>query len=538
MERPNKNEKIYGYVMGYVCGDNDRNGSLHLACSTDGKHFTALNSGEGILYAKSDTDDGNKTLSTGNRFAGIALCRDENGCFEVIAPCGRDETVLYVYSSGDLITFSDERLVGSHDEGYEAYREKYDTACSMAATWVNRYGTVSGMTASGMSSGDGGILPEGAKGISIIGVTRDEYDAVISRFAPEDGACRNMEEQLYNTARDNEYDNPFIMQRADPHIFYDEDSGYYYFTASYPAYNDIDHGYDRIILRRAESVEGLADSAGGIDKELTIWMAPKKGLMAKHVWAPEIHRIKGRWYVFFAAGSSDNVWAIRPYVLVCQNNGEPYSAGSWRRNDGTYEIHAATSRDSAYFKNMSLDMTYFENAGKHYVIWADIIGQSALYMQQIDPDNPWIGISDKVIMLTTPEYGWERENERVNEGPGILKHDGKIFCTFSASGTGPEYCVGLLYADGDSDLMDAASWTKLGYPVLTSADVPGEYGPGHNSFTADADGNPLIVYHARPEECYNRQCEWAEAYSLYDPCRHARVRNVRWTEDGMPFFRS
>ena len=147
MERPNKNEKIYGYVMGYVCGDNDRNGSLHLACSTDGKHFTALNSGEGILYAKSDTDDGNKTLSTGNRFAGIALCRDENGCFEVIAPCGRDETVLYVYSSGDLITFSDERLVGSHDEGYEAYRKKYDTACSMTATWVHRYGTVSGMTA-------------------------------------------------------------------------------------------------------------------------------------------------------------------------------------------------------------------------------------------------------------------------------------------------------------------------------------------------------------------------------------------------------
>ena len=112
-----------------------------------------------------------------------------------------------------------------------------------------------------------------------------------------------------------------------------------------------------------------------------------------------------------------------------------------------------------------------------YVIWADIIGQSALYMQEIDPERPWAG-TGKVIRLTTPEYGWERDSERVNEGPAILKHDGRIFCTFSASGTGPEYCIGLLYADEDSDLMDPDSWTKLSYPILTSEDVPGEYGHG------------------------------------------------------------
>ena len=182
-------------------------------------------------------------------------------------------------------------------------------------------------------------------------------------------------------------------------------------------------------------------------------------------------------------------------------------------------------------------MTYFENNGKHYAIWADIIGQSALYMQEIDPDKPWEGISDKVIMLTTPEYGWERENERVNEGPTILKHAGKIFCAFSASGTGPEYCIGMLYADENSELMDAASWTKLGYPLLTSADVKGEYGPGHNSFTVDVCGNPVFVYHARSEECYKKQCKWATAHSLYDPCRHARVKNVHWTKDGLPILK-
>ena len=256
--------------------------------------------------------------------------------------------------------------------------------------------------------------------------------------------------------------------------------------------------------------------------------------MARHVWAPEIHKIKGKWYVFFAAGDSGNIWNIRPYVLVCQGD-DPYDASSWVQADGTAEIHAATSEESAYFKHMSLDMTYFEHNGKHYVIWADIIGQSALYMQEINPDKPWEG-KGKVIMLTTPEYGWERNVERVNEGPTILKHDGKIFIAFSAAGTGPEYCIGLLTADENADLMDPDSWTKTAYPVLTSADVPGEYGPGHNSFTVDENGNAVFVYHARSEECYKNQCQWSSASSLYDPCRHARVKRVHWAADGTPIL--
>ena len=180
-------------------------------------------------------------------------------------------------------------------------------------------------------------------------------------------------------------------------------------------------------------------------------------------------------------------------------------------------------------------MTYFEHNGKHYVIWADIIGQSALYMQEINPGKPWEG-QGKVIMLTTPEYGWERNVERVNEGPTILKHDGKIFLAFSAAGTGPEYCIGLLTADEDADLMNPESWTKTAYPVLTSADVPGEYGPGHNSFTVDENGNAVFVYHARSEECYKNQCQWSSASSLYDPCRHARVKRVHWAADGTPIL--
>ena len=586
-------EEAYGYIMGYVTGDNDRTGSLHLAYSQDGKNFTALNGNSGILYAKNDTNDGTRNLSTGVRYTGTYLFRKSDGTFGLVAPQGKNKKSVYLYESEDLLTFTGEKLLSTNGSANISEAEcSYDTLIgAYRVNWTdgtNEYSNISSDLTNldaaqeydyEPSSYEVERIPEGAKNYNVIPVTKAEYEKLLARFATVSNTGIEMAEAItvgtaaevkdklpktltasysdgsqselnvtWDTNKDlseagtyvlngtiTPYSNPLIEQRADPQIKYDESEKCYYFTASYPAFNSVNNGYDRIVLRKADSIQELSDDNGGVEKEITIWSAPSSGQMAKHVWAPELQQINGKWYVFFAAGNSDNIWAIRPYVLVCQGD-DPYNADNWKKADGTYEIHAATSEDSAYFKNMSLDMTYFEHNGNHYVIWADIIGQSALYMQQIDPDQPWTG-TGKVIQLTTPEFGWERDTERVNEGPTILKHDGKIFCAFSASGTGPEYCIGMLYADADEDLMDPASWTKMNYPLLTSADVPGEYGPGHNSFTVDAGGNPVFVYHARSEECYNNQCQWANSNSLYDPCRHARVKNVHWTEDGLPILK-
>jgi GH43 family beta-xylosidase len=167
-------------------------------------------------------------------------------------------------------------------------------------------------------------------------------------------------------------------------------------------------------------------------------------------------------------------------------------------------------------------MTYFENGGKHYVIWAEIKGDSSLFMAEINPAEPWKLIS-KPILLTKPEYSWELVNHRVNEGAAVLKTGGKVYVFFSASGTGSEYCVGKLTAQADADLMDPASWIKTKSPVLTSADVEGESGPGHNSFVTDENGNLLIVYHARPSSHDNKQCGTYASDPLYDPCRHTHI---------------
>ena len=139
-------------------------------------------------------------------------------------------------------------------------------------------------------------------------------------------------------------------------------------------------------------------------------------------------------------------------------------------------------------------------------------------------------------MLSTPEYDWEKVGFKVNEGASVIKHGNRIFVIFSASATGPEYCLGMLYADINADLMDLSSWTKLDKPLLTSDDLTGEYGPGHNSFTKDAEGNDIFVYHSRDQVCFEGKCNWAGGDPLYDPCRSARVRKVIWTKDGFPIL--
>ncbi len=580
--------EYYGYIYGYITGDNDRTGSLHLACSRDGKAFTALNSNEGIHFAQIDSaDTGNKSLNTGMRFAEVSLFRKADGKFGLAAVLGKDPKQLYFYDSDDLIAYRKETLVPagggignlsdvvvSYDALISGYYVYWKNGTKKYANTTKNFEAVTAARESDYTVPSvNAVLPQGAKRGSVIGVTKAEYEKIEGRFGGvkyretaqaeavtvqtaddvkdalpsflnlsySDGSSSSVQAEWDTDTPDfskagtytvegrlRPYKNPLISERPDPQVSYDEESGLYYFTSSYPAYKTADKGYDRILLRTADTIQGLSAA-----KDVEIWKAPASGKMAKHVWAPELQKIGGKWYVFFAAGNSEDIWAIRPYVLVCQDSANPKDAESWKKSDGSAEIHAAASADGSYFSHMSLDMTYLENNGKHYVIWAEKDGASRLYMQEINPDRPWMGTGG-VICLTEPDYGWEREGEIVNEGPAVLKHDGKIFCAYSASGTGPEYCIGVLYAKETSDLMNPDSWVKLPYPLLTSKDVPGEYGPGHNSFTTDAGGNPVFVYHARSEECYQDQCAYADADPLYDPCRHARVKNVHWSADGLP----
>lgn len=302
-----------------------------------------------------------------------------------------------------------------------------------------------------------------------------------------------------------DYPSPLIEQRADPYIYKHTD-GYYYFTGSYPE-------YDRIVLRRAKTIENLPDAS-----ETVVWEKHESGIMSEHIWAPELHYIDGKWYIYFAAGEKDDVWAIRPYVIETEA-ANPLE-GDW----------VEKGQINTEFQSFSLDATTFEVNEKRYLVWAQKVENdtvSNLYIAEMS--NPWT-IKGKQVLLATPEYDWEQEGFYVNEGPAMIKRNGKIFIAYSASATDDRYVMGLLTAAGDSDLLDPDSWTKTPEPVFVSSEKTSEYGPGHNSFTVAEDGvTDLFVYHSRP---YKK----IEGNPLYDHNRHARVQRLFWNSDGTPYF--
>lgn len=300
--------------------------------------------------------------------------------------------------------------------------------------------------------------------------------------------------------------NPLILQRADPFILRHSD-GFYYFIATVP-------DYDRLELRRASNIAGLPAA-----EPKTIWRKHDAGPMSENIWAPEIHFIDGRWFIYVAAGEAGVRGSIRIYVL--ENRAANPLEGEWLERG-----QLKTRWDS-----FSLDATTFEHRGTRYLVWAqrDPAAQnnSDLYLAKMDSPTT---IVQPQVLLSRPEFDWEKIRYAVNEGPAVLIRNGRVFLTYSAAGTGAEYCLGLLTAREDADLLDPKSWTKSPTPVFTTSEANGIFGPGHNSFTVAEDGKTdLLVYHAR-------NYRDIPGNPLRDPNRHTRVQPIVWRADGTPDF--
>ena len=311
---------------------------------------------------------------------------------------------------------------------------------------------------------------------------------------------------LLAASNESDWPNPLILQRADPFIHKHTD-GFYYFTATVPE-------YDRLELRRAKTIAGLATA-----EAKTIWHKHPTGIMGAHIWAPELHHIDGKWFIYFAAGEAEKIWNIRIYVL--ENASANPLEGEW--------IERGQLKTN--WESFALDATTFEHRGTRYLVWAQrdpaVKNNTDLYIAKMDTPT---SITGKQVLLSRPEYDWEKLRYAVNEGAAVLIRHNRIWIAFSAAGTGAEYCVGLLSADESSDPLDPASWTKSAAPIFGTSEENGIFGPGHNSFTVAEDGvTDMIVYHAR-------NYREISGDPLRDPNRHTRVQPLSWNPDGTPNF--
>ena len=297
-----------------------------------------------------------------------------------------------------------------------------------------------------------------------------------------------------------QWPNPFIEQRADPFILRHQDR--YYFIASVPE-------YDRTELRCADTLLGLAEA-----ETVVVWRKPDVGPMSALIWAPEIHHVNGQWVIYFAAAPSreikEGLFQHRMYALTC-DDADPL-AGEWQDRG-----RIQTPIDS--FRSMRPPSSIRASGG--------ICGRKRSgYPRQLQSLSGGTGesrtLKGRPVMLSRPEYEWECAGFSVNEGPAVIRHGNRLFVSYSASATDENYCPGLLWIDVDDDPMQPAHWNKSARPVFTTSWENRQYGPGHNSFTVDEEGNDLLVYHARN---YTE----IEGDPLWDPNRHTRIKTLSGT---------
>ena len=305
------------------------------------------------------------------------------------------------------------------------------------------------------------------------------------------------------------YTNPLLPSGADPWVTYQD--GFYYYTNTTGR---------NITLWKTKNIVDLKSA-----EKKVVWRPPATGPYSKEIWAPEIHYLQGKWYVYFAADSGNNV-DHRMYVI--ENASKDPLEGTWEMKG---ELNLPDNK-------WAIDASVFENKGKLYVIWSgwkgDVNGEQDIFIAQLK--NPWT-VEGKRTLVSAPTLPWEKNGDlnnpndvkhvNVNEGPEILKSGDKIFLIYSASGCWTDfYALGMLTASIHANLLDASSWKKTDHPVFKQSPENHVYATGHNSFFKSPDGTEdYILYHANSEP--GQGCGGH---------RSPRAQKFTWNEDGSPNF--
>ena len=271
--------------------------------------------------------------------------------------------------------------------------------------------------------------------------------------------------------------------------------GFYYYSES--------RNQRHIYIRRSRTIAGI-----GQDPGVCIWSAPAKGPNSDNVWAPELHLIEGRWFIYYAADDGQNE-NHRMWVLEAETS------------DPCGKYRSCGQLDTG---GWAIDGTILSlNDGRRYFLWSGWAGrrngQQNLYIAPMK--NP-ATISGPRVLIASPDESWERVAMPICEGPQVLKRNGDIFIVYSASGSWtPDYCLGLLHNRTD-DVLDPASWTKHG-PVFKKTDQV--WGVGHCSFVKSlCQTEDWIIYHSKSSP----KPGWED--------RDVHAKRFTWSSDGFPDF--
>lgn len=254
-----------------------------------------------------------------------------------------------------------------------------------------------------------------------------------------------------------------------------------------------------------------------------IW-TPSDATRSSHVWSPELHLVGGKWYVYFEAddGNTDN-----HQIYVIENpSDDPMK--------GVFTMKGVLKTNDEW--NWGIHPSTFVCGGKQYLVWSGWPRRRSETETQCifiaSMSNPWT-VSSERVMISQPRYEWERQwinpdGSRsaypiyVNENPEpIISPDGKrVYVYYSASGCWTLYsCLGMVYADTSSDLLNPASWHKDKEPVFKAMPNDSIFAPNDISVVGDGtDNRPTLLY------------ETKRATKQKEIVREIRMKSIDWKD--------
>lgn len=298
----------------------------------------------------------------------------------------------------------------------------------------------------------------------------------------------------------NTFKNPILNSGADPWVIKDGNEYFVTFTTG-----------NNITLMRTKKMSDLKNGSKKV-----IWIPPSTGLNSRDLWAPELHRINGKWYIYYAASDGINT---NHKMWVLENTAADPFTGVWQDKG---ELLLPDNK-------WAIDGSPFELNGKYYFIWSGWEGnidvRQDIYIAEMN--SPFSVVGNRVALLK-PTTAWEINNTtpQVAEGPQFLLKNDKVFVFYSAGACWKDgYSVGAIWMEINSNPMNLNSWKRLDTNPLFVSNVAGNaFGPGHNSFFKSLDGNEdWILYHANPQP--GKGC---------GDNRSMRMQKISWDNTGLP----
>ena len=300
------------------------------------------------------------------------------------------------------------------------------------------------------------------------------------------------------------FTNP-IAEGADPWVV--RHGAHYYWCSS--------DGNRGIAIHRSDRLTGLGE-------KFIVWRADDTGPHSREIWAPELHHLDGRWYVY--VGASDGKNKNHRTIVLESTQDDPLSPFLFKA-----ELYTGDHLDTQTDNRWAIDATILEHRGQRYVLWSgwhDERDEQWLYIATLA--NPWTVSSNRVRLAANADFLWERVDEKptgrgLAEAPQVLTRHGRVFVTYSCSGSWQaSYKLGLLTLAPDGEPLNPAAWTKSPEPVFQRTEKT--FGVGHNGFVTSPDGREdWLVYHAKVALAPGWQ-------------RTLRLQPFHWRADGTPDF--